>query len=96
MFDELRLLATSDKKSVVPSWLREDNQTLVSDREEERSWRDGAAHRIRGAVAEWLDDTLLRKEIILVSCIGPCATNDTCLISFQGTKTFGSIRSIII
>ncbi|KAI6100638.1 armadillo-type protein [Pisolithus sp. B1] len=61
---------TEDNDSkFVPPWLtakenqthgHRDNDTW----EEERSWRDGAAHSVRGAVAEWLDEGLERKAIV--------------------------------
>lgn len=54
---------------MLPSWLKEKENTIRDQNtwEEERSWRDGAAHKVRQAVDEWLDDTLERKAIILVS-----------------------------
>ena len=71
MFEELSHVATEDKTLVYPPWLKE-KDSIVRDQdtwEEERSWRDGAAHKIRQTVYEWLDDALERKAIILVSSL---------------------------
>lgn len=53
----------------VPSWLTAKDNQIQDHRdgdtwEEERSWRDGAAHNVRETVAEWLDEGLERKAII--------------------------------
>ncbi|KAI6117784.1 armadillo-type protein [Pisolithus thermaeus] len=58
-----------DDGEFVPSWLAaRENQTRDhrddDTWEEERSWRDGAAHNVREAVAEWLDEGLERKAIV--------------------------------
>lgn len=53
----------------VPPWLTAKENEIQDHRdsdtwEEERSWRDGAAHNVREAVAEWLDEGLERKAIV--------------------------------
>ena len=71
MFGELSHVATEDKTSVCPPWLKE-KESIVRDQdtwEEERSWRDGSAHKIRQTVDEWLGDAVERKAIILVSSL---------------------------
>ncbi|KAG6335501.1 hypothetical protein ID866_3590 [Astraeus odoratus] len=66
VFEELRGVATENKSFTLPQWLKgQDSQVRDQDTwEEERSWRDGSAHKIRKAVAEWLDDGLERRAII--------------------------------
>ncbi|KAI5987597.1 armadillo-type protein [Pisolithus albus] len=62
--------ATEDNVSkLVPPWLIATENQIQDHRdgdtwEEERSWRDGAAHNVREAVAEWLDEGLERKAIV--------------------------------
>ncbi|KAI6043542.1 armadillo-type protein [Pisolithus marmoratus] len=53
----------------IPPWLTAKENQMQDHRdgdtwEEERSWRDGAAHNTREAVAEWLDEGLERKAIV--------------------------------
>jgi U3 small nucleolar RNA-associated protein 20 len=53
----------------LPEWLSKDARQDVNDEvwEEERTWRDGAAHNIRSVISRWLDGDHVQKAIILVS-----------------------------
>ncbi|KAL4079019.1 armadillo-type protein [Scleroderma citrinum] len=69
MLEELRYVASTQDKDLVllPPWLKE-KEGPVRDQdtwEDERSWRDGAAHKVRQVVDEWMDDALERNAIIL-------------------------------
>lgn len=68
LFDELQAV-TRDKARGVPDWLKEDIERDVSADpwEEERTWRDGAAHKMRTVMSSWLDEDHDRTAIILVS-----------------------------
>ncbi|KAG6382181.1 armadillo-type protein [Boletus reticuloceps] len=67
LFDELQTVTTADKPSGLPEWLNENIGQDVNDdlREEERTWRDGAAHRMRTVISSWLDQDHDRKAIVL-------------------------------
>lgn len=58
-----------EKTRGLPEWLDENvEQDANGDPwEEERMWRDGAAHRMRCVISSWLDQNHDRKAIILVS-----------------------------
>lgn len=98
MFEELYHVATGDRTFLLPTWLKE-KENVVRDQntwEEERSWRDGAAHKVRQAVDEWLDDALERKAIILVSRPVPVRDHVVHSLRCVGAKAFGQVRSFII
>ncbi|KAF8131840.1 armadillo-type protein [Boletus edulis] len=67
LFDELQTVTIADKTSGLPEWLNENIGQDVNDdlREEERTWRDGAAHRMRTVISSWLDQDHDRKAIVL-------------------------------
>lgn len=69
LFDELKALTEVEKARGLPEWLNENVGEDVNDDpwEEERTWRDGAAHKIRSVISSWLDEDHDRKAIILVS-----------------------------
>ncbi|KAG2102831.1 armadillo-type protein [Suillus discolor] len=50
----------------IPDWLTaaKDDQNVMDPWEEERSWRDPTAHRVRGAAVSWLDTFHHRKIIV--------------------------------
>ncbi|KAG1788657.1 armadillo-type protein [Suillus plorans] len=50
----------------IPDWLTatKDGQNVMDPWEEERSWRDPTAHRVRGAAVSWLDTFHHRKIIV--------------------------------
>lgn len=72
MFGELQVVSRSlgSQESGMPDWMnvgstdREDDEEPM---EEERSWRDPGAHKIRSAVGKWLRDDNCRMIIIRVS-----------------------------
>jgi U3 small nucleolar RNA-associated protein 20 len=55
----------------IPDWLTatKDDQNVMDPWEEERSWRDPTAHRVRGTAVSWLDKFHHRKIIISVSLL---------------------------
>lgn len=57
------------KDHELPEWLSKGARQEVNNDvwEEERTWRDGAAHNIRSVVSRWLDEDHVQKAIILVS-----------------------------
>lgn len=69
LFDELQAVTRGMVGCELPGWLNENYEQDADDdpREEERTWRDGTAHRIRSVIASWLDDEHDKKAIILVS-----------------------------
>ncbi|KAH7883427.1 armadillo-type protein, partial [Phlebopus sp. FC_14] len=67
IFDELQTVDKLGKGSGVPDWLQEGAEENENDDpwEEERSWRDPSAHKIRASVWKWLDEGHERKAVIL-------------------------------
>jgi U3 small nucleolar RNA-associated protein 20 len=61
----------------IPDWLTatKDDQDDMDPWEEERSWRDPTAHRVRGAAVSWLDQFHHRKIIISVSLLVSALTS---------------------
>lgn len=55
----------------IPDWLTatKDDQNVMDPWEEERSWRDPTAHRVRGAAVSWLDTFHHRKIIVSVGLL---------------------------
>jgi U3 small nucleolar RNA-associated protein 20 len=68
---ELQVVTNLEKDLGVPDWLSESATGDRSDDpwEQERTWRDGAAHKVRSVISKWLDEEHERKAIILVSVI---------------------------
>ena len=66
-------LQTVDQRTdVLPNWMGKTQETSDANEdpwEEERSWRDPGAHKLRKAVLEWLYDDDTRKRCLLVSAI---------------------------
>jgi len=60
----------------IPDWLAatKDDQNDMDPWEEERSWRDPTAHRVRGAAVSWLDKFHHRKIIISVRLLANAST----------------------
>ena len=69
LFDELQAVTKATHGGELPEWLNKNVEQDVNDDpwEEERTWRDGAAHKIRNVIASWLDHEHDEKAIILVS-----------------------------
>ncbi|KAG2048035.1 hypothetical protein BDR06DRAFT_943462 [Suillus hirtellus] len=63
IFSELQQPQGADQ---IPDWLTatKDDQNVMDPWEEERSWRDPTAHRVRGAAVSWLDTFHHRKIIV--------------------------------
>ncbi|KAG9309435.1 hypothetical protein JVU11DRAFT_10689 [Chiua virens] len=66
-FDELQAITRVAETCRLPEWLSENVEQGVNEDpwEDERTWRDGAAHKIRSAISSWLDQEHDRKCIIL-------------------------------
>ncbi|KIJ13504.1 hypothetical protein PAXINDRAFT_100613 [Paxillus involutus ATCC 200175] len=64
---ELQVVTNLEKDLGVPDWLSESATGDRSDDpwEQERTWRDGAAHKVRSVISKWLDEEHERKAIIL-------------------------------
>lgn len=73
MFNELRAVSTTqDAGQAVPDWMKMgllDDSADQEPMEEERSWRDPSAHKLRSAVGMWQKADHQRAEIINVSDI---------------------------
>lgn len=72
MFGELQAISGSlgVQESGIPDWTKvgsADGDDDDEPMEEERSWRDPSAHKIRSAVGRWVRDDYSRKTIIQVS-----------------------------
>ena len=68
LFDELQAVTETDKARGLHEWLNENVGRDLSDDawEDERTWRDGAAHKIQNVISSWLDEDHDRTAIILV------------------------------
>ncbi|KAG9319004.1 hypothetical protein JVU11DRAFT_1124 [Chiua virens] len=64
-FDELQAITRVAEACRLPEWLFENVEQNENPWEDERTWRDGAAHKIRSAMSSWLDQEHDRKCIIL-------------------------------
>ncbi|KAF9222298.1 hypothetical protein BS17DRAFT_735750 [Gyrodon lividus] len=67
VFGELQVVTKAEKDTGVPGWFSGSVTENGSDDpwEEERTWRDGAAHKIRTVISKWLDEGHEQKAIIL-------------------------------
>jgi U3 small nucleolar RNA-associated protein 20 len=67
--DELQSLDLEQESNITPLWVKEVNEGCEGAdaiREEEKSWRDPAAHKLRTMVAKWLDDGFAQAEFAKV------------------------------
>ncbi|KAF9234002.1 armadillo-type protein [Melanogaster broomeanus] len=66
VFEELQVVTKFEKGAGVPDWSNESVDKDGSDDpwEDERTWRDGAAHKVRTVMSSWLDEEHERKAII--------------------------------
>lgn len=71
LFDELQAITKTTNACELPEWLTKNVEQDPKDDfwEEERTWRDGAAHKMRNVITSWLDHEHDKKAIILVSVI---------------------------
>lgn len=69
LFDELQAVTKGEKARGLPEWMNKNVEQDANDDpwEEERTWRDGAAHKMRNVISSWLDQNHDQKAIILVS-----------------------------
>ncbi|KIJ63496.1 hypothetical protein HYDPIDRAFT_133895 [Hydnomerulius pinastri MD-312] len=67
IFEELQVVTQLENGAGVPEWLREHTAHDEGDDpwEEERTWRDGTAHKVRTVASKWLDTEHGSKAIIL-------------------------------
>ena len=88
LFDELQAVSKAEKTRGLPEWLNENVGQDVNDdhREDERTWRDGTAHKMRNVISSWLEEDHDRRAIIFVS-MGFCI--------FEGS-TFSAFFSLPI
>lgn len=67
VFQEVKTALENSDASTVPTWMSEDEDgDGDSIREEEKTWRDPSAHKLRVAVSSWLRDDQAQKSIIKV------------------------------
>lgn len=95
LYEELRL-ATADgqDKDKVPGWLssRPDGDDdgsgdMDSVREDERSWRDPSAHKVRLAVAKWKSGLSSHQAIVRVSFFSPSTFLPISILVFGDIRT---------
>jgi len=69
VFEDLRRLSEGQSLELSPEWAKE---TLSDDgddiHEEERTWQDPSAHKMRVAVSSWTNDRVARRRIVKVRC----------------------------
>ncbi|KAI0316098.1 armadillo-type protein [Amylostereum chailletii] len=64
LFDELKGIVNSESVDQLPEWMAGDDEDEVLDEisEEERTWRDPSAHKVRSSVGAWKDESAARTE----------------------------------
>ena len=78
VFEDLRRLSEDPNLEISPEWAKESLSGDEDDiQEEERTWRDPSAHKMRVAVSSWMGDRVLRRKIIRV-CRLLCRTSPFC------------------
>lgn len=70
IFGDLQHLCQTEgeQKPILPDWIASDADEGDGDdiNEEEHTWRDPSAHKMRVAVAKWLSDDASMKDLIKV------------------------------
>jgi len=67
LFEDLRRLSEGRSLGVSPEWASESTSDDGDDiQEEERTWQDPSAHKMRIAVSSWTNDQVLRRKIVKV------------------------------
>lgn len=72
-----------------PAWMREagpsTDQNLDDPWEEERSWRDPSAHKLRSVVSQWAGDNSTKAEVIQVRpfCLVPFILDLICVVRLK-------------
>lgn len=67
MFDELRLISTDGGDEKQPEWAQAEDEDGDTINEDEKTWRDPSAHKLRSALAKWLSEGSARRALINVS-----------------------------
>ena len=60
-------MSTTEKIDVMPPWMKDEDEELDSISEQERTWRDPSAHKMRLSTSKWLRGEMARRGIIRVS-----------------------------
>ena len=69
VFEDLRNLSEGRNLENSPEWAKESLDEDGDDiQEEERTWQDPSAHKMRVAVSSWTSDRVHRRKIIKVCC----------------------------
>ena len=66
LFEELRVVSEGRSGELRPEWMEEGDDGVKDDWEEERSWRDPSAHKLREVVARLGDDKISLVEFVKV------------------------------
>lgn len=69
MFEELCALGQDKHPGAAPQWMedaKEGSDGGDDPWEEEKSWRDPSAHKVRGVVGKWVDNQHAWKEFVKV------------------------------
>ena len=70
VFGDLRRLSEDQSLELSPEWAEESLSDDGDDiQEEERTWRDPSAHKMRVAVYNWTSDRVPRQKIVKVCCL---------------------------
>jgi U3 small nucleolar RNA-associated protein 20 len=71
MFGELKEVVSTSSADDVPEWMKdvEVEGDLDKVRENERSWRDPSAHKVRSALAKWAAGGTFRAQLIRVCVV---------------------------
>jgi len=78
VFEDLRRLSEGQYLELSPEWVKESSDDDGDDiQEEERTWQDPSAHKMRVAVSSWTNDRVPRRRVIKVR--RPlCGTDSIC------------------
>lgn len=69
VFEDLRRLSEGQSLELSPEWAKESLSDDGDDiHEEERTWRDPSAHKMRVAVSSWTGDRVPRRRVVKVCC----------------------------
>lgn len=86
IFGELRAVSQATEKATttIPHWMKGVSSALEDDDdkeplEEERSWRDPSAHKLRSAIGKWLRNDHQRMAVIRVNNFVSLTTRYLCL-----------------
>jgi U3 small nucleolar RNA-associated protein 20 len=74
LFEDLKKASLREEGNKAPGWATQEDQAEDEDdpHEEERTWRDGAAHKVRAAVHFWTPEGRTRARVVQVSKILLC------------------------